>query len=130
MIKCQLFEFVTSGGKGVISAWVKKHPQHRGAMKARTDDLRKYGVGSEETLPWCCHEGDGIYKLKVRAKPQFRPHLCKGPISIDSEATLLATAIEENFTLEPSDIMARSKQRRAEIEADQNRRKPYGRDQE
>lgn len=126
MIKCHLFEFVSSGGKGIISVWLKDHPQHRGGMKARTDALRQYGVGSEETLRWCDHERDGIYKLKVKSKPQFRPHLCKGPTKMEDEATFLATAIEESNTLDPVDVLDRSVRRRDILKKDDDRRKKYG----
>jgi hypothetical protein len=93
---------------------------------ARVHDLRQHGVGSEETRSWCDHERAGIYKVKIRAKPQFRPHLCKGPIWMDTEATFLATAIEENFKLDPSDVMERAIQRRAEIVSNPMRRQTYG----
>ncbi len=107
-----LFEVTSEGGKGILSKWMVKHPQHRGKTKARVDQLRQYGIGSEETLGWCCHEGDGIWKVKVKAKPQFRPHLCKGPFSMDDEATFLETAIEESFELDPPDVKERAIKRR------------------
>jgi hypothetical protein len=118
MIVCILFEVTSGGAKGVLSKWILKHPQHRGKTKARVDQLRQYGVGSEETLVWCCHEGDGIWKVKVKTKPQFRPHLCKGPSSMDDEATFLETAIEENFVLDPPDVKARAIKRRELLESD------------
>ena len=108
MIVCTLFEVTSEGGKGILSKWIAKHPQHRAGTKVRVHQLRLYGIGSEETLEWCCHEGDGIWKVKVKAKPQFRPHLCKGPFSMNDEATFLETAIEESFALDPSDVKERA----------------------
>lgn len=126
MIKCRLFEYISPRGRGVITDWLREHPQHRGGVQARVNDLRLHGVGSEETRNWCDHERAGIYKLKIRAKPQFRPHLCKGPIWMDVEATFLATAVEEDFELDPADVLERAIRRRAEIVADPQRRKVYG----
>jgi hypothetical protein len=113
MIACKMFEATTDGGKGILSKWISKHPEHRGKTRARVDQLRQYGVESEETRHWCSHEGDGIWKVKVKVKPQFRPHLCKGPLSINDQATFLETAIEENFELDPSDVKTRAINRRA-----------------
>lgn len=129
MIKCAVFEFTSEGGKGVISGFLRKHPALRGATDARIKDLRQHGVGTEESLRWCPHERDGIYKLKVRSTPEFRPHLCKGPFDMNSEATLLAAAIEDDFELEPPDVLDRSVKRREILKQDRNRRATYGRDQ-
>jgi hypothetical protein len=119
MIAFTLFEFASDAGKGVITKWLKKHPTHRPFAKAKTDRIRKYGVGSEETLSFCCHEGDGIWKLKVRgATPEFRPHLCKGPLQMEAEATFLATAIEEDFELDPSDVKKTAIARRSSVKDD------------
>lgn len=128
MIRCVLFEFTSQGGKGVISGFLRKHPGVRGAADARIKDLRQHGVGSEESLRWCPHERDGIYKLKIRSTPQFRPHLCRGPFSMNSEATFLASAIEEHFELDPADVLDRAVQRRGVVLQDESRRVKYGRD--
>jgi hypothetical protein len=128
MIKSIVFEFTTSGGKGILSDFLRKHPALRAATDVRINDLRQHGVGSEETLRWCPHEKRGIYKLKVRTTPEFRPHLCKGPFDMNAEATVLATAIEERFELEPTDVLDRAVERRDILKREKHRRSRYGRD--
>ena len=124
MIKCCLFEFLgeNESSKGILSRYLAKHPSARGAAKARLNDLRQHGVGTEESRSWCPHERDGIYKLKIKAKPQLRPHLCKGPFDMNREATILAIAIEEDFDLHPADVLERAATRREIVRNDENRR--------
>lgn len=43
----------------------------------------------------------GILKLRVKGKVQLRPMLCKGPVDIDREYTLLLGAIEVGGKLIP-----------------------------
>lgn len=124
MIKCTLFEFVRDNGRGCISDELKGDPRARAAFDARANDLRRHGVGVEETLNFCPHIKEGIYKLKIRFKPQLRPHLCKGPLDLAVEATFLVYAIEENAQLDPADPVGLAVKRRAIIEADSDRRKP------
>lgn len=116
-----LFDFLTNpdSSKGVVSTWIaKKYPARQGRFRAKLDDLRQHGVGAEETLGYCPHQGDGIYKLKVKGKPQLRPHLCKGPFDMQGEATLLAGAIEENDELDPPEVQETASKRRDKLIAD------------
>jgi hypothetical protein len=125
VIKCRLFEYTKAGGKGVVSEFLDKNPGVRKSAKVRFHDLRLYGVGTEDTLAFCPHIQHGIYKLKVKATPQFRPHLCKGPAVqfMEKEATLLACAIEQNFELRPDDVLDQAVERRDIVKADETRRK-------
>lgn len=126
VIKCAVFEYATPSGRGCISDSVKADRKAQAAVKLRIDDIRRHGVGTEETRQYCPHMKRGIYKLKVRYKPQLRPHLCKGPERMDDEATLLVMATEENDKLTPVDVIEIAITRRDEIFADPQKRKRYG----
>lgn len=128
VIKCVVFEYLTSGGRGCVSDAVKGDRKAQAALKLRIDDIRRHGVGTEETRQYCPHIKQGIYKLKVRYKPQMRPHLCKGPLRLDDHATLLVMATEENDKLTPRDVIDIAVTRRDEIIADPHKRKKYGSD--
>jgi hypothetical protein len=64
-----------------------------------------------------------IYKLRLNGDRALRPLLCKGPIDMDREFTLLLGAIEINSVLDtdPEDAEAI----RAGIVADEKLRKPH-----
>ena len=66
-----------------------------------------------------------IYKLRLNGDRALRPLLCKGPIDMDQEFTLLLGAVEINSVLDtdPEDAEAI----RLGIIADENTRKPHER---
>jgi hypothetical protein len=66
-----------------------------------------------------------IYKLIIHGDKMLRPMLCKGPIEMDSEHTMLVGAIEVNFKLDVDAADAES--RRCEIIENPNRRRINGR---
>ena len=115
MIKCALFEFTRENGRGCISDELRKNTGARAAFDTRARDLRNHGVGSVETRNFCPHIEQGIYKLKIRFKPQLRPHLCKGPGDKEGEATFLVWATEENSQLDPPDVIDVAVARRATV---------------
>lgn len=124
MIKCALFEFTRGNGRGCISDELRKKPGLRAMFDNRCRELKKHGVGSEETRSFCASVGDGIYKFQVHSKPQLRPHLCKGPKQMEAEATFLVFATEENWKLYPPDAKEIAIERRNLVLADDTRKKP------
>jgi len=66
-----------------------------------------------------------IYKLIIHGEKMLRPMLCKGPIEMDNEYTMLIGAIEADFKL---DVDAEDAEiRRAEIISNPKRRRINGR---
>jgi hypothetical protein len=66
-----------------------------------------------------------IYKLRINGNKALRPMLCKGPIAMDTEYTMLIGAIEVNSVLDIDAEDAES--RRSEIIEDPTRRRINGR---
>ena len=119
-----LYDFVDTRGQSVIRTWVRSERltgRDIGQLNQKLDMLRVNGMGLQPKLlagPIAKH----IYKLKIHTDRTFRPMLCKGPFSMETEFTLLLGAIEVNFKLDhdPSDAILN----RATLLADRNRRKP------
>lgn len=66
-----------------------------------------------------------IYKLRMNGDRALRPLLCKGPIDMDREHTLLLGAIEVNSVLDTDAEDAEAI--RSAILADEKRRMPHER---
>jgi hypothetical protein len=66
-----------------------------------------------------------IYKLRMNGDWALRPLLCKGPIDMDREYTLLLGAIEVNSVLDTDAEDAEAI--RSAILADENKRTPHER---
>jgi hypothetical protein len=110
----------------VIVAWVRKERIQKRArilLDQKIDLLREHGP---ELPPGLLSSGpiDGghIYKLKVKGPVMLRPLLCKGPLAMKEEYTLLQGAIERNDVLPPGDI-AQAEANRQVVIGDATRRK-------
>jgi len=124
-----VFEFLDARNFGVIQIWLKKERIQKKArilLDQKIDLLRQCGPGlPPEMLSPGPIDGGHIYKLKVRGPVMFRPLLCKGPISMDTEYTLLRGAIERNNVLPQSDIVQAEANRQTLI-SNPDRRCLYG----
>lgn len=65
-----------------------------------------------------------VYKLVIHGDVMLRPMLCRGPIVLQGEYTLLLGAIERNDTL-PSGAMQQAAQYRLIVLDDPTRRAPH-----
>lgn len=113
----------------MIVAWVRRERIQKKArilLDQKIDLLRMHGP---DLPPGLLSSGpiDGghIYKLKVRGPVMLRPLLCKGPVSMDDEYTLLQGAIEKGDVLPEADI-ERARLNREAVIADNSRRRAYG----
>lgn len=97
-----LYDFTDTRNQSVIRTWISKERLTRrdiGQLNQKLDMLRVSGMGLQPKLlagPIAKH----IYKLKIHTDRTFRPMLCKGPFSMETEFTLLIGAIEVNFKLD------------------------------
>ena len=71
----------------------------------------------------CGSETPGILKLRVKGNVQLRPMLCRGPIEIDKEFTLLLGACEVGGKLVPRDADAMADRLKHEVKRGPNRRR-------
>jgi hypothetical protein len=67
-----------------------------------------------------------IYKLVIHGDVMLRPMLCRGPITPDTEYTLLLGAIERGGKL-PSGSMQQAEENRGTVLDDPSRRRPHER---
>jgi len=95
-----------------------------GRLNQKLDMLERYGI---DGLPPKLVAGPlgghrHIYKLRIDGSVAMRPMLCKGPIDMNREFTLLLGATERDRVLDPMDAPRRAEQRRTEIIANPTRR--------
>lgn len=97
----KIFDYVNSSAENEIKIWMgslQKIPLAK--LNARIDWLALHGDGlfpdilTSTPVP-------GILKLRIRGGVQLRPMLCKGPLSINDEYTLLLGAKEVGGKLVP-----------------------------
>jgi hypothetical protein len=97
----QLFDYCALSGENEFKAWSQRlQKPERAKLNAKLDKLKNNG---DELFPLLLTGTDtpGILKLRVKGKVQLRPMLCKGPIEIDNEYTLLLGAFEVGGNLRP-----------------------------
>lgn len=123
-----LFEFLTPRGQGVIEEWIKGQRLQVKAiarLNQKLDLLRASGPDLPPSLlagPIDTH----IYKLRVKApRMQLRPLLCRGPLNMRAEFTLLFGAIERNNKLIPKNAIDKAIENRQILIQDNTRRRPH-----
>jgi hypothetical protein len=135
MYRWRIYEYLTLQGRSTIGDWLDMtgaSERDRGRLVMKMDMLAMHGpnlppgllagpIRSKRNKKVQSH----IYKLIVHGDKMLRPFLCKGPLDMDGEFTMLLGAIEVNFKLD-EDIEDAEK-RRAEIIADPSRRRLNGR---
>jgi hypothetical protein len=126
----ELWHFTNIRSESVIVEWVsdeKLSKRDRAILNQKLDRLRQidYDLAKNTRLlagPIYGH----VYKLVIHGDVMLRPMLCRGPISNETEYTLLLGAIERNWKLPPNSE-ERAADNRETIINDPNRRKPHER---
>lgn len=98
-----LYDFVDSNGENVFKQWsLLLQKAERAKLNQKLDALEKHG---DALFPQMLTNTDtaGILKLRVKGQKQLRPMLCKGPVDVSGEFTLLLGAIEKDWKLIPKD---------------------------
>ena len=97
----KLFDYVNHKGENEIKAWTSKlEKAFRAKLNNRLDNLVTHG---DELFPEILTGTDtaGILKLRIKGNIQYRPMLCRGPISSGDEYTLLLGCKEKGDKLVP-----------------------------
>lgn len=124
----KLFDYVDAHGRNEIKEWTEslQKPQ-RAKLNEMLDKLAMHG----DTLHPAMMAGSGvagISKLKVKGNVQLRPLLCKGPIDVEGEYTLLKGAKEVGDELKPENAREIAKQNKETVKKyPENRRKIHER---
>lgn len=114
-MKYKLFDYCNPAGENEFKAWTQAlQPVQRGKLNAKLDMLKMLGDG---LLPVILTGTDtpGILKLRIKGNVQLRPMLCKGPIDVDEEFSLLVGAIEVGSKLKPPNADVIADERKKEI---------------
>lgn len=121
-----IYEFLNARGRGIIEEWLEGERFQKAAIIRLNQKLDLLEQSGPELSPNLL-AGTGkrhIYKLKVKApKMQLRPLLCRGPVSMDTEFTLLLGAVERNNKLLPAAALERAADNRGTILNNPQRRR-------
>src|SRR5947209_15391252 len=125
----KLFDFLTDRGRSIIQEWVKDErlsTRDRAALNVRFKRIRQVdfelAIGSLISGPIYKH----VYKCVIHATVMLRPLLCRGPIKMEDEYTLLLGAIERNRKL-PKGAEEQAEENRQTVVDYPTRRRPHER---
>lgn len=121
-----VYDFVSRRGENIVKLWLESlEKQDRIRMTKRLDDLRDHG---HELCPNLVGPvGPHIYKIRVNGRQAPRLFLCKGPLSMDTEYTLLWGAFERDGELPEGTIERADENRNEVIASPKTRRCPHER---
>ena len=119
----KLFDYFNPAGDNEFKTWTQAlQPVQRGKLNAKLDMLKMLGDGLfPEILTGT--DTPGILKLRIKGNVQLRPMLCKGPIDVDEEFSLLVGAIEVGRKLKPRNADVIANGRKKEIRSDPDNRR-------
>lgn len=119
----EIFDYCGPAGENEFKVWTQLlQPVQRGKLNAKLDMLGMLGAGLfPEVLTGT--DTPGILKLRIKGNVQLRPMLCKGPIDVDKEFSLLVGAIEVGGKLKPKNADVIADGRREEIRRDPDHRR-------
>src|SRR5690349_13629438 len=105
-----IYEYIDERGTGAVESWIRRDRLQRQAVALLDQKLMLLASAGPELPPGLlAHLGGGFLKLKVRAVGvQLRPILCEGPITNDTEFTILIGAVERDGKLQPNDARERA----------------------
>ena len=123
-----LYDYVNQHGDNEFKAWMEGLQKVQLAkLNERFDKLMQYGDALHPHMLTDTHV-PGIQKLRIRGNVQLRPLLCKGPVKVNSEYTLLMGAKEIGNKWSPKNAPALAQAKKTVVITDpNNRRTPHER---
>lgn len=123
-----LWDYVNEQGKNEFKTWTEGLQKPlRAKLNARLDQLALHGDGLFPEMLAGTNTA-GILKLKIKGRVMLRPMLCKGPIDVAHEYTLLLGATERDSKLDPKDADQKANEYKQKVIASpESRRKPHER---
>lgn len=120
-----LFDYIDAHGANTVAAWVSNlQKKELAKLNEKLDKLYLHGAALR---PQILSDSSvrSVLKLRVHGGVQLRPLLCRGPINMDAEFTLLVGATEVGGKLRPKGVEMDAKERRDQVIQNPNsRRKP------
>jgi len=118
-----LYDFVNSHSENEFKEWTQNlQKTQRAKLNEKLDKLEIYG---DELHPEVLTGTPiaGISKLRIRGNVQLRPMLCKGPVDVGNEYTLLMGAKEVGGKLVPKDAPSKAGANKNEVIANPLKRR-------
>lgn len=122
-MKFEIYDYVDTGGTNEFKSWTEGlQKSERGKLREKIDKLRMHG---DDLFPHMLTDSGvpGIHKLRVQGKVKLRPLLCKGPIGIDIEYTMLFGAKEIGDKWSPKSAPDIANTKKKEVAADPTSRR-------
>jgi len=119
----KLFDYRNLAEQNEFKLWTQGLQSiQRAKLNAKLDMLKSVG---DRLLPEVLTGTDtpGIFKLRIKGGVQLRPMLCKGPIDVKNEFTLLLGATEVGGKLKPTNADATAAIHKDEIRRDPDNRR-------
>ena len=113
-----LYDYKNRLGLNEIESWISSlQKKERVKLEQKLDMLHMHG---DDLLPntLSATNEPGILKLRIHGNVQLRPLLCRGPVQIDKEFTLLLGAKEVGSVLRPKNAEQTAVFRKGEVTLD------------
>ena len=118
-----IYDYVNAQGKNEFKKWTEKQQKtQRAKLNEKLDKLEKNGDSLFPNM-LTGTETPGILKLRIKGNVQLRPLLCKGPVDIDSEYTLLMGAKEIGGKWSPKAAPSTANDKKLAVVADPDSRR-------
>lgn len=122
-----IYDYRSHRSENIVKVWLEGlQKPDRVRMTKRIDLLLDNGLDLCPGLAGPLKESSHLYKLKVNGRVAARLFLCKGPLTMEAEFTLLWGAFETDNELPPGTVETAEHHRR-EIIANHQRRCPHER---
>ena len=123
----QLYDFLDDRGRSVIQEWVRREKitvRDRAALNIRFKRIRQvdFALAHKSLISGPIYKH--VYKCVIHGDVMLRPMLCRGPLKIEEEYTLLLGAIERDRKL-PKGSMEQAEQNRDTLIAYPTKRRPH-----
>jgi hypothetical protein len=126
VILYELWDATTESGVNVVREWTRRlEKPHRAKLNQKLDMIQRFEFAqmrSSKILHGPIKKTGHIYKLRAQSNVAMRPLLCKGPIDMNREYTLLLGSFEEGGVLPMSDIRKAQDNRAAILDNPDHRR--------
>ena len=123
--KWLLFDHLDVHGRNIFKLWTQGlEKRDRAKLNSKLDLLEQYGPDlppgllSDTNLPH-------IKKLRINGPVALRPLLCRGPIDVHGEFTLILGATERDRQIEPLDAEERAEGYKNQISANPGERRCF-----
>lgn len=123
-----LFDYRDGRGRNPVREWCERlQKADLARMNQRIDLLREKGKDFCPGLAGPLHRSPHLYKIKINGSVAARLILCKGPIYMETEYTLLLGEVEKDDELPAGTLEAAESYRQEVIRDPRNRRGPHER---